>query len=338
MSRKPFAASLGRLCAAALLSLATFSVATAQSARWRELIAAGDACFKRGEYACADEKYAAALEIAETELPLTDRRGADTLRRLGFAADRRARPDQAEDYHRQALSSYGFALGPDSGAALEQERILAAWYRDKGRLEDAVGRFRRVYEWTNANKGPDADSTASAAFEYAEVLNRLDRPEEALPLLEACLANKEKAHGAESEAAAKVLREVATARLASEQWTKAASELQRLVALETKLTGSDSEKARAAALRLAEAEAGVRRTQTKVPGADLPRPVRPVIQRPVAPPKPPAEAKPEEAKPAEAAPAAENAGAPAEAAAPAESAAPSATPAPAEEKPAEKPL
>lgn len=273
MTRSSFAASCARLCSATLLSLAIVPPAAAQSARWRELIGAGDACFRKSDYACAEEKYSGALEIAETELALTDRRGADTLRRLALTADRSDRPDLAEDYHRQALSAYSFALGKDSGAAVEQERILAAWYRDRGRLQDAEVRYRRVYEWTRERRGADAEHTASAAFEYAEVLGKLGRHDEALPLLVMSLASAEKRFGADTEPTAKVLRELSMAQLGAEEWEPAVEGLRRLVALETKLTGNDSEKARAAALRLADAESGLRRTQTRVPGADIPRPL-----------------------------------------------------------------
>ncbi len=247
---------------AAILTAAVFVVSTAgaNTALWRQNIAEGDQCFKNGDYECASEKYQKAFEISEDEFSLTDRRGADTLRRLASTSDRLRRPDHAEDYHRQALAAYSFSLGDTDLETLRQQRIMAVWYRQYRRLDEAEKRFRIVVNGLGENSDASPAAINAAAFELAEILIVRDQHEEAVELLEENLEYVEETFGKKSQQAMMVLNKLAEAQMETGKWSEAVDGLRRVLLHETNINGSESVGARNAALRLAEAEAGLRRT------------------------------------------------------------------------------
>ncbi len=254
---RPRTASL--LAAVLLVASAAFP----NTALWRQNISEGDECFQSANYNCANERYLEAFRIAEKEFTLVDRRGADTLRRLAAVSDKLQRPDLAEDYHRQALASYSFALGDNDLETLRQQRIMAVWYRQYRRLDEAEKRFRIVVNGLSENEDASPSAVNAAAFEFAEILNALGKFAEAAPILETNLEYAEATWGKDSPQVIMVLGELATAHMKTGKWSEAVDDLRRVLLFETNTNGSESRGARTAALRLAEAEAGLRRTDPK---------------------------------------------------------------------------
>ena len=252
-----------------ILSLLMAVVLPASEQEWRQLIQEGDECWTERDLECARKRFEQALNVAETTFALDDPRGGDTLKRLAYVADAMERPDLAEDYHRQALAAYVMAYGDDTEPVLEQERVLALWYRDNNRLADAVSRFRTLLNKRRIQDNAEPRDIAIASYELGDALLRQERYGEAALLLKEAREPAEEAFGPESQGLRIVLDRLARAQLAIRDMEGEIATLETLLELEQALLGEDADAVTETENRLAQARQQMNAVRGLPPGPPL---------------------------------------------------------------------
>ncbi len=106
--------------------------------------------------------------------------------------------DKAEPLYQELIAQARGALGDEHPTTLMQIANLAAFYRGRGRAQEAIPLLREVYQSQNRVLGESHRQTLISANNLAQSLGYADRPDEAMSVLDATMKIATQSHGEES--------------------------------------------------------------------------------------------------------------------------------------------
>ncbi len=152
-----------------------------------------------GRFDEADRLLAEGLDLAQGKLERADERSLRLRRRLGELRREQGRYEEAEALLLEVLELERAASGGQGG--IVTGNTLAGVYDKSGRPELAEDLLRSLLDSARAEVGEDDARTLLVRSNLAQVLLRVGKLDEALPLLERDVGDQARAHGERSEAA-----------------------------------------------------------------------------------------------------------------------------------------
>jgi tetratricopeptide (TPR) repeat protein len=167
--------------ALAILLIGFAFPAAAHADRWEDLMHAGIAAFKDGNYGAAESSNKAALHEAEKFGP-DDPRLAASLNALGFVYYTQGDHEAAEPFYKRSLAIRERALGADHPVVSTSVNNLALLYLAEGDHGAAEAFFKRCV--TISEKAPRSDHPVLVRCleNYAVFLREAGRADEAVEL------------------------------------------------------------------------------------------------------------------------------------------------------------
>jgi tetratricopeptide (TPR) repeat protein/CHAT domain-containing protein len=222
-----------------LLCLALWSApALAQSDSWESQNSAGEAAYQRGDYAEAEQHFAAALEIAE-EFGADDPRVATSLNNQAVLYQTQGRYADAEPLFRRALAIREKVLGPEHPHVATSLNNLALLYHHQSRYAEAEPLFKRALVIWEKALGPEHPDVATSLNNLALLYHAQGRYAEAEPLWKRALAIREKALGPEHPDVATSLSSLAGLYYAQGRYAEAEPLWKRALAIREKALGPE---------------------------------------------------------------------------------------------------
>ncbi|MEM9454368.1 MAG: serine/threonine-protein kinase [Myxococcota bacterium] len=138
----------------------------------------------QGRYEEAEAEYRAALTIWQDALGPERTKTALARHSLATILNAMGRPKQAEAQIRAAISTLTKTLGDEHPNVAKAAHNLGRILEAQGRLEEAEAQFRRSLSRGEPVLGPEHPDVVTTRTCLASILLDLDRPDEALPLIE----------------------------------------------------------------------------------------------------------------------------------------------------------
>ncbi len=182
--------------------------AIAQEDAWEGLVAAGQTAFQAGDYAEAEAKFDAALEIAETFSEL-DTRLATTLNNIAAVHYIKGDYVAAGPLFRRALSIRERSLGRDHVEVATSLNNLAAVYRKEGDLIAAVPTLERALAIRESALGEGHPSTLVVLENLAGLHRDLGQDAPAETLLRLSLDRRQASGERDAAAESEILERLA---------------------------------------------------------------------------------------------------------------------------------
>jgi tetratricopeptide (TPR) repeat protein len=192
----------------------------------------------RGDFDLARQDLARSLELSKRVFG-AEHQTANVLTNLGVVASKAGTPEGAEEYHLEALSIYEKVYGeasPDVARALGNIAIV---YAETGRFEEAMPFFERSFEVQEAIYGPDHPNVAQALMNLGLLNLQTGDPETAVSLLQRAADIRENV-GVEDISMSFTLYHLASARAALGEMDTARRLLERVVAIDERIFGTES--------------------------------------------------------------------------------------------------
>lgn len=217
-----------------LMCFALLGPAAAQETSWEELVAAGQSAFQAGRFQEAEEKFGAALRIAEDFSEL-DTRLATTLNNIAAVYYINGDYVAAEPLFRRALSIREQSLGRDHLEVATSLNNLAAVYRKQGDLTTAAPALQRALGIRQSALGSSHPGTLAILDNLAAVHRGLGQDAQAETLLKQSLDGRRAAGTNDSEAEAVILEQLADIQRDQGRFGEAVESLDEAVALKRQL-------------------------------------------------------------------------------------------------------
>ena len=131
------------------------------------------------QYAAADTSILKALEIYEIVLGVDHRDVAETLSQLGFLRYEHGVATGVDTLFARSLAILEKSLGEDHRLAHFGRRNLAAIYEEQHRYEESLALWRQTVAWERTHYESDDPRLVESLGAYAEVLDALDKADEA---------------------------------------------------------------------------------------------------------------------------------------------------------------
>ena len=154
----------------------------------------GDLYSHLGKYDFADEHYRIGIAIQRKAFPDDHLEIATTLNNFANHCQRSGNYERSLELHQEALRIRESQLPPGHPVVLSSHNAVGVLLGELGRYEEAEPRLRAVLEGRRKVYGRKP-SVAGALFTVAHNLDRQDRPEEALPLVEEAIGIYEEFNG-----------------------------------------------------------------------------------------------------------------------------------------------
>ena len=178
---------------ACLLVLCT--LASAQEARWHQLITSTTQLYDQGKYEQALAAAQEALRLAGTLFPPESRQVSVSMNDLALVLVELDRFSEAESLHRRALAIDEKTLGPSHPEVASALNNLGELCRKMGRLAEAKDLLTRALAIREKALDPNDPNIATSAGNLAAVLSAQGEYTDAEPLDRRALAIDEKALG-----------------------------------------------------------------------------------------------------------------------------------------------
>ena len=154
------------------------ATALAQVEQWQGHMDAGVQAYLQQDYPEAEKQFTAAAKEAE-QLGPQDPRLATTLNSLAETHRAQGRFEEAETFHKRALSIREKALGPGHAATAQSLNNLAAIYKAQRRYAEAIPLLKRALEINEKLLGRDHPDLAPDLKSLAELYRLQGRDSEA---------------------------------------------------------------------------------------------------------------------------------------------------------------
>ena len=216
--------------------------------RWETQNEAGRRFFGRGDFARAEQAFAAAIREAE-QLGAADLRLATSLANLAQLKLRQKKHDDAERLFRRSLQIRETALGPDHASLVQTVNGLAAVCYARGDIDAAEPLFQRALSITERRLGAQHPDIVTSLNSLARIAFKRNDYGAAGPLLERLLVMKESTVGPDHPESAPILGSLVKVRCAEGALDEAERLARRVVTIR-EAEQPPSEMALAAALEL----------------------------------------------------------------------------------------
>ena len=216
--------------------------------RWETQNEAGRRFFGRGDFARAEQAFAAAIREAE-QLGAADLRLATSLANLAQLKLRQKKHDDAERLFRRSLQIRETALGPDHASLVQTVNGLAAVCYARGDIDAAEPLFQRALSITERRLGAQHPDIVTSLNSLARIAFKRNDYAAAGPLLERLLVMKESTVGPDHPESAPILGSLVKVRCAEGALDEAERLARRVVTIR-EAEQPPSEMALAAALEL----------------------------------------------------------------------------------------
>jgi serine/threonine protein kinase/Flp pilus assembly protein TadD len=143
------------------------------------MVTLGDALAAQNKFDEAEAMYREALDIRRKALPAGDRYIGTLLSKLGALYLNQDKPGQAEAYFRELLEDDRKRLPADHPDAATSAGNLAVALARQGKFAQAEPLYRESLKIRMAKFGPQAAPTTQTAGRFADMLDRMNRPDEA---------------------------------------------------------------------------------------------------------------------------------------------------------------
>lgn len=204
---------------------------------WGDGSYAADAAMGRVAALSAQDKYAATLPILKRlrvifrkNLGEADDRYIATISQLGLAYDQIGEYAEAEEFHRDHLRLATYRYGVHHPVTAKALYNLAELARIQGDNAEAEPGFARVLALLR-DVAPNSELLAMTLNNYGELLARLDRHDQALPMIRSALEVRESLFGRDSPQAARSLLSLAAVAIETGRSDEARAALERCSAL-----------------------------------------------------------------------------------------------------------
>ena len=181
--------------------------------RWETQNEAGRRFFGRGDFARAEQAFAAAIREAE-QLGAADLRLATSLANLAQLKLRQKNYDEADRLFRRSLQIRESALGPDHASLVQTVNGLAAVCYARGDIDAAEPLFQRALSITERRLGAQHPDIVTSLNSLARIAFKRNDYSAAGPLLERLLVMKESTVGPDHPEAAPILGSLVKVRVA----------------------------------------------------------------------------------------------------------------------------
>ena len=198
--------------------------------RWETQNEAGRRFFGRGDFARAEQAFAAAIREAE-QLGAGDLRLATSLANLAQLKLRQRNYDEAERLFRRSLEIRESALGHDHASLVQTLNGLAAVYYARGDVDTAEPLFRRALSIIERRLGAQHPDILTSLNSLARIAFKRSDYAAAGPLLERLLLIKESTVGHDHPESAPILTSLVKVRCAEGALGEAERLARRVVAI-----------------------------------------------------------------------------------------------------------
>ncbi|HJU67567.1 MAG TPA: tetratricopeptide repeat protein [Gemmatimonadaceae bacterium] len=181
--------------------------------RWETQNEAGRRFFGRGDFARAEQAFAAAIREAE-QLGAADLRLATSLANLAQLKLRQKNYDEADRLFRRSLQIRESALGPDHASLVQTVNGLAAVCYARGDIDAAEPLFQRALAITERRLGAQHPDIVTSLNSLARIAFKRNDYGAAGPLLERLLVLKESTVGPDHPESAPILGSLVKVRCA----------------------------------------------------------------------------------------------------------------------------
>lgn len=193
----------------------------------------------RGDFAAANQDLDRSLELSRRVFGNTHHQTADVLTNLGVVNSKAGTPEAAEQYHLEALAIYEQIYGEISPDVANAVGNIAIVYAETGRFDDALPYFERSLKIQEAIYGPDHPTIAQALTNVGLLNLQTGHPEIAVGLLQRA-ADIRAGVGVDNISMSFTLYHLATARAELGELDTARRLLERVVAIDERIFGSES--------------------------------------------------------------------------------------------------
>jgi tetratricopeptide (TPR) repeat protein len=198
--------------------------------RWETQNEAGRRFFGKGDFARAEQAFAAAIREAE-QLGAGDLRLATSVANLAQLKLRQRHYDEAERLFRRSLQIREAALGPDHASLVQTVNGLAAVCYARGDVDAAEPLFQRALSITERRLGAQHPDIVTSLNSLARIAFKRADYAAAGPLLERLLMLKESSLGAGHPESAPILTSLVKVRAAEGALDEAERLARRVVAI-----------------------------------------------------------------------------------------------------------
>ena len=147
---------------------------------------------KQGDSVKAEPYLLRSLALREKALRSDDPDIAASINNLGELYYQKGDYERAEPLFRRALMIFEKALGPENPAVATSLRHLAKLYVSKGEYERSEGLYQRALIIEEKALGPEHSSLVIILDDYADLLSKMHRPNDAAKLKKRAEAIKQK--------------------------------------------------------------------------------------------------------------------------------------------------
>src|SRR5687768_14236639 len=198
--------------------------------RWETQNEAGRRFFGRGDFARAEQAFAAAIREAE-QLGAADLRLATSLANLAQLKLRQRKYDDADRLFRRSLQIRESTLGPDHASLVQTVNGLAAVCYARGDIDAAEPLFQRALSITERRLGAQHPDIVTSLNSLARIAFKRNDYSAAGPLLERLLVMKESTVGPDHPEAAPILGSLVKVRVAEGALDEAERLARRVVSI-----------------------------------------------------------------------------------------------------------
>jgi hypothetical protein len=198
--------------------------------RWETQNEAGRRFFGRGDFARAEQAFAAAIREAE-QLGAADLRLATSLANLAQLKLRQKNHDEAERLFRRSLQIRESALGADHASLVQTVTGLAAVCYARGDIDAAEPLFQRALSITERRLGAQHPDIVTSLNSLARIAFKRNDYAAAGPLLERLLVMKESTVGPDHPESAPILGSLVKVRVAEGALDEAERLARRVVSI-----------------------------------------------------------------------------------------------------------
>ncbi len=193
----------------------------------------------RGDFESARQDLDRSLELSRRVFGNTHHQTANVLTNLGVVNSKAGTPESAEPYHLEALAIYERVYGEISPDVARSVGNIAIVYAETGRFEEALSYFERSLDVQRAVYGPDHPIVAQALTNLGLLNLQMGDPETAVGLLQRA-ADIRAGVGVDDISTSYTLYHLATARAELGEFDAARRLLERVVAIDGRIFGSES--------------------------------------------------------------------------------------------------
>jgi len=196
------------------------------------------AAMNRGDFDASREDLARALELSRRVFGDDHHQTANVLTNLGVV-NSKAGTDGAEEFYLEALKIYEKVYGPNSPEVARSLGNLAIVHAEAGSFDKALPYFERSLEVQEVIHGPDHPYVAQALTNYGLLKLQTGDPDAAVVALQRA-ADIRAGVGVEDISTSFTLYHLATARAELGEFETARQLLERVVAIDERIFGSES--------------------------------------------------------------------------------------------------